>query len=99
MKLKVPFFLLIAMFSLTISAQQITQSFAKKTPPTEEQLKRWSHLDLMRDTIPGMSIDKAYAELLKHKKGVRVIVGVIDSGVDINHEDLNRRRSWLEFFR
>jgi subtilisin family serine protease len=35
-----------------------------------------------------MSVDKAYAELLKDKNGVKVIVGVLDSGVDIEHEDL-----------
>ena len=35
-----------------------------------------------------MSVDKAYAELLKNKKGVKVIVGVVDSGVDIDHQDL-----------
>lgn len=54
----------------------------------ENDLKRWSHLDLVKDTIPGMSVDKAYAELLKGKKSKKVIVGIVDSGVDINHEDL-----------
>jgi cell wall-associated protease len=60
----------------------------KNAPVTENELKRWSHLDLVKDTIPGMSVDKAYAELLKNKKGVKVIVGIVDSGVDIEHEDL-----------
>ena len=35
-----------------------------------------------------MSVDKAYKELIKGKKGKKVIVGIVDSGVDINHEDL-----------
>ncbi|MEO5776380.1 MAG: S8 family serine peptidase, partial [Flavobacterium sp.] len=86
--MKVLQFLLISMFSLTLFAQETTQPFAKKTPLTEQQLQRWSHLDLEKDTIPGMSVDKAYAELLKNKKGVKVIVAVVDSGVDTNHEDL-----------
>ncbi len=60
----------------------------KKAPIADNDLKRWSHLDLIKDTIPGMSVDKAYAELLKDKKGVKVIVGIVDSGVDIEHEDL-----------
>ena len=60
----------------------------KKAALTENELKRWSHLDIVSDTIPGMSVDKAYAELLKGKKGVPVIVGIVDSGVDIEHEDL-----------
>jgi hypothetical protein len=33
-----------------------------------------------------MSVDRAYE--LKGKKGVPVIVGIVDSGVDIEHEDL-----------
>ena len=60
----------------------------KKSAITENDLKRWSHLDLLKDTIPGMSVDKAYELLLKDKKSTTVIVGVIDSGVDIDHEDL-----------
>jgi subtilisin family serine protease len=60
----------------------------KITPLAEKDLKRWSHLDLVKDTVPGMSVDKAYAELLKGKKSSTVIVGIVDSGVDIRHEDL-----------
>jgi subtilisin family serine protease len=60
----------------------------KTTPVAENDLKRWSHLDLVKDTVPGMSVDKAYKELIKGKKGKKVIVGIVDSGVDINHEDL-----------
>jgi subtilisin family serine protease len=54
----------------------------------ETDMKRWSHLDIVKDTIPGMSVDRAYTELLKNKKGVKVIVGIVDSGVDIEHQDL-----------
>ncbi len=60
----------------------------KVAPIKEEDLKRWSHLDIVKDTLPGMSVDKAFAELLKDRKGVKVIVGIVDSGVDIEHEDL-----------
>ncbi|WP_372746094.1 S8 family peptidase [Lutibacter sp.] len=54
---------------------------------TEEQSNHWAHADLATDTIPGMSLDKAY-KFLEGKKGTTVIVGVIDSGIDIEHEDL-----------
>ena len=60
---------------------------AKKAPLTDMEAKRWSHLDLIRYTIPGMSVDRAY-ELLKDRKADKIIVGVIDSGVDIEHPDL-----------
>ena len=86
--MRVIHFLLLSLFSLTIYAQETSQNFTKKTPLTDDQLKRWSHLDLATDSIPGMSVDKAYAEFLKGKKGVKVIVAVVDSGVDIDHEDL-----------
>lgn len=56
---------------------------------TETEKQNWGHLDLAKDTIPGMSVDKAYAEIIKNKKGKKVIVAVIDSGIDIDHEDLN----------
>ena len=55
---------------------------------TEEQLKEWSHYDLATDTIPGMSVNKAY-DFLKGKRGASVVVAVIDSGIDIEHEDLD----------
>ena len=60
---------------------------AKKIPLTEEESKSWGHSDLATDSIPGMSLDKAY-DFLQGKKGVEVVVGVVDSGTDLLHEDL-----------
>ena len=61
----------------------------KTSELTEKEKHTWGHLDLVKDTIPGMSVEKAYAEIIKGKKGETVIVAVIDSGIDIDHEDLN----------
>ena len=60
----------------------------KKSELTEAQKKNWGHTDLLTDTIPGMSVDKAYAEIIGNKKGEKVIVAVLDSGMDLTHEDL-----------
>ncbi|TCI93031.1 S8 family peptidase [Tenacibaculum sp. M341] len=60
---------------------------AKKAPLTKDQENNWHHLDLATDSIPGMSVHKAY-DFLKGKKGVEVVVGVVDSGTDLAHEDL-----------
>ena len=54
---------------------------------TDAEEKEWSHLDLKKDTIPGISLHKAYKELV-NSKSKTVIVAVIDSGIDIDHEDL-----------
>ncbi len=50
--------------------------------------KDWLLLDYATDSVPGISAKKAYAELLKGRKSVPVIVAVIDGGVDYKHEDL-----------
>lgn len=60
---------------------------AKKGELTENQMQTWSHLDLATDSIPGMSVEKAY-QFLAGKTGATVIVGIADSGVDVEHEDL-----------
>jgi len=60
----------------------------KVTPTEGDALKTWGAADLVTDTIPGMSTDKAYNEILNTRKGTNVIVAVIDSGIDIEHEDL-----------
>lgn len=76
--------------SLNSSLPQISAplNVKKNALLKEAELMRWSLLDIQKDTIPGMSVDRAYKELLKDKIGKKVIVGVIDSGVDIEHEDL-----------
>ncbi|WP_136667209.1 S8 family peptidase [Flavobacterium sp. H122] len=73
---------------VSIDPAKIDQMPLKTTPLAEKDLQRWSHLDLVKDTVPGMSVDKAYAELLKGKKANKIIVAVVDSGIDIEHEDL-----------
>ncbi len=60
---------------------------AKKGIMSEDEIRAWPHADIMQDSIPGMSLDKAYA-FLADKKGTTVILGVIDSGIDNEHEDL-----------
>ncbi len=60
---------------------------AKKEALSEDELNAWPHADIYKDSLPGMSLDRAY-EFVADKKGTTVILGVVDSGIDINHEDL-----------
>ena len=69
--------------------ENIDNTPLKEKDLTEKEKETWGHLDLVNDTIPGMSVDKAYNELLQGKKGKTVIVAIIDSGIDIEHEDLD----------
>ena len=74
---------------LTTPLENIDTSPIKVMDLTETEKKNWGHLDLERDTIPGMAVNRAYSEIIKDKKGQKVIVAVIDSGIDIDHEDLD----------
>ncbi|MEM9324524.1 MAG: S8 family peptidase [Bacteroidota bacterium] len=49
----------------------------------------WFNKDPKADKVAGISLDKVYNKLLKGKTPEKtVLVAVIDSGVDIEHEDL-----------
>lgn len=74
---------------ISTPVENIDSSPLKVSPLTENERHTWSHLDLVKDTIPGMSVEKAYSEVIKNKKGKTVIVAVIDSATDIDHEDLD----------
>ncbi|MEP2239607.1 MAG: S8 family serine peptidase [Maribacter sp.] len=60
----------------------------KKKTKSAEELKNWYHSDLTKDSIPGISTERAI-DFLKNKSRKTVVVGVIDSSIDIHHEDLN----------
>ncbi|UOQ99156.1 S8 family serine peptidase [Hymenobacter sp. 5317J-9] len=55
---------------------------------TGEAMRRWQHLDLQADGVPGISADRAYRELLANRTPAPVLVAVIDSGIDSTHQDL-----------
>lgn len=50
----------------------------------------WHLLDKKKDGYPGISLDKAY-KLLKDRTPKPVIIAVLDSGLDIEHEDIKNR--------
>jgi subtilisin family serine protease len=56
--------------------------------PVQAQKINWQNMDLQKDTVFGISTEKAYSDLLHHKRSHTVVVAVIDGGVDTAHEDL-----------
>ncbi|RPD96048.1 peptidase S8 [Aureibaculum marinum] len=77
-------------YVLTTATDTIVPKLGKMT---KEEIQAWPHMDIFTDSVPGMSLDKAYT-FVKNKKGEIVIVGVIDSGIDIEHEDL-KNVAWI----
>jgi subtilisin family serine protease len=73
--------------SLEAGMQQSQQLKASDTLSVAPE--NWFHLDAENSGIAGISTEEAYKELIKGKEARReVVVAVIDSGIDIEHEDL-----------
>ena len=72
------FSLFCVLFPVLVYSQQETKSIPKE----------WHLLDPEQDQFQGISIERTYNSLLKDQPSKTVVVAVIDSGVDINHEDL-----------
>ena len=89
--------LLVVLFLVSTSCQTLKLDYqyitkhADTTPSSslsDFNKNKWQHLDPVDDSVPGMSVEKAYNELIKNQKGEVVIVAVLDSGIDIDHDDL-----------
>jgi len=64
----------------------------KSVDQLESKYLNWHNLSFQNDGILGTSVDKAYQYLERQsKESETVVVAVIDSGVDIEHEDLDEK--------
>jgi cell wall-associated protease len=80
--------LLLIVFTLPSFAFQAGQETGHDTITITEVPKDWYLKDPETDSVQGVSAERAYTTLLKGKPSRTVVVAVIDSGVDIDHEDL-----------
>jgi subtilisin family serine protease len=71
-------------------------TFANSKDPdsTESRYNDWHNKDPKQDKIYGVSTDRAYKSLLKGKRSRPVLVAIIDSGIDIDHEDI-KDKIWV----
>ena len=78
--------LFLILFAISIRS---LYSQVKSVDQLDSEYLNWFNLDYQTDGILGTSVDRAY-EYLKNepKESKTVIVAVIDSGVDYEHEDL-----------
>lgn len=67
----------------------VNTAFANYVNPTDSVApENWFNLDAAKDGVRGVSTEVAYSTLLKGKTSRTIVVAVIDSGVDVEHEDL-----------
>ena len=72
----------ICLLSLLLFSNAHAQPQKKSVP------KNWFLLDPETDSVQGVSAEKTYNTLLKGQPSKTILVAVIDSGIDIDHEDL-----------
>ncbi|WP_420571371.1 S8 family serine peptidase [Kordia sp.] len=72
----------------------ITSGFTKKQTLTEEEKKNWHFKDIYEDSIPGISLYKAYGFLKNRRLNDTVIVAVIDSELNIK-ADVFKSNLWV----
>ncbi len=65
----------------------VTFSLAGQSKTTRAE-RDWFLLDPETNQVQGISAEKAYATLLKGRPSKTITVAIIDSGIDIDHEDL-----------
>lgn len=83
-------------YSIAIALLISTFTFAQDAVIREDiDLNNWQHLSLEKDQVYGVNTQQAL-DFLKSKKktGQPLIVAVLDSGVEVTHEDL-KENAWI----
>ena len=81
------FFILLGCKSTNVD----TNSSVKSVPIGElstSVMKTWHQKDYQQDSVPGISLDKWYKQNCKKPKNSEIIIAVIDTQIDLKHEDL-----------
>src|SRR5689334_15906181 len=90
-KLKCVFLMILGVFNLSAASAWEGKTIVARDTANEDTAnvpKDWFLKDPEADHLQGISVEKTYMTLLKGKPSKTVLVAVIDSGIDIEHEDL-----------
>ncbi|MBG7630454.1 MAG: S8 family serine peptidase [Bacteroidetes bacterium] len=82
--MKIPKYILIIILIISCTKNKTERPEFSQT----KKFDHWHLKDYESDGVPGISLDKLYDELIKNQKGKQIIVAIIDTEIDINHEDL-----------
>ena len=74
--------------SAAVAATLVSANAQEKAPDN------WFNLNQNSGKVYGLGTESTYQDLLKDMKATRVVVGVLDSGVEIDHEDL-KGKIWV----
>ncbi len=82
-------------FTSILSSMVLGLGAQNKAPKSFDKYYDWFNKDIKADKANGVSVNKAYSELLAGKKPKKtIIVAVVDGGVDPDHEDL-KANMWI----
>lgn len=70
------------------TVREISVNKNLKKPSITDGFQFWCQKDFLQDNIPGISLDKWYSKNKIHPKQKNIVVAVIDTQIDLNHEDL-----------
>ena len=80
---------------LLATGYNVCFSQEKSIEKLDAKYLNWHNRDLGKDETLGTSVDRAYVDIIgNHAPKKTVVVAVIDSGIDIDHEDL-QGKIWL----
>ena len=84
------FILFISILSILLCCKSVEQSQnnIESSKLNKTNFDSWHHSDLTFDSIPGISLEKWYKENKSLKPKNEIIVAVLDTQIDLNHEDL-----------
>lgn len=82
--------------SFVVAASAVTLSFTAPAQSVDsigadsiqQAPENWFNLDPAANAVQGVSTEKTY-EYLKNKPSRKILVAIIDSGIDVDHEDLD----------